>query len=116
MPCTLSNKVQAEVKRLLPELRKQVVKEFYLWEDAYFPNHAFFSDDAVMQVLPIAAQHYIILNWGITPERVDKRNASNMIEGKAFKDLPKITEHALRLLALEVIFVTSTVEVNKSNS
>ena len=102
----LSQKVITEVKRLLPELRKQVVNEFYLWDDAYFPNHAFLSDDAVMQVLPIAAQHYIILSWGIKPVQVDKRNACNIIEGKAFKNLPKITAHALRLLALEVILVT----------
>ena len=102
----LSQKVITEVKQLLPELRKEVVKEFYLWDEAYFPNHVFFSDDAVLQVLPIAAQHYFILGWGIKPERVDKRNAENILAGKAFKDLPKITAHALRLLALELIFVT----------
>ncbi len=96
---TLSKKVTNEVKKILPEIREQVKKEFKHWGHAYEECPDFYSDAKLFKTLPCAVYEYIILSWGISPERVNTDSAIRALNGKIFKDIDKITAHALRRLA-----------------
>ena len=99
MQATISNQVKKEVKKLLPELREQVCKEFEHW-DRYETNDHFYSDDRVLEILPYSAYEYILLSWGIEPGRVTITSVIDALNNKLFGDLRHITCHALRRLAL----------------
>ncbi len=98
MNTTISKEVKQEVIKLLPELREQVCKEFEHW-DKYEPNDRFYSDDKVLEILPYSAYEYILLSWGIEPNRVTLTSVIQALNNKLFSDLRHITCHALRRLA-----------------
>ena len=95
----ISKKVTDEVKKILPDIREEVKKEFKHWGHAYSESDDFYSDKKLFETLPCAVYEYIILAWGVSPERVNKDSAIRALNGKIFKDIHKITAHALRRLA-----------------
>jgi hypothetical protein len=99
MNAKISNEVKEEVKKMLPELRLEVMKEFAHWKK-YQPNDAFHSDEKVLQILPYSAYEYILLSWGVEPSRINITSVVQALNNKLFKDLRHITCHALRRLAL----------------
>ena len=102
----LSQKVKEEVKRLLPELREKVKKEFKEWY-TYHDNEAFYSDEALMQILPFAAYDFLLLNWCIKPDRIKYRDVIYTLDNRLFGHLPLIISHALRKLAgMDTIIVS----------
>jgi hypothetical protein len=96
---TISKEVQDEVKKLLPRLREEVQKEFTHW-DKYTANNNFHSDEKVLEILPYSAYEYILLSWGIEPNRVTMTSVVQAMNNKLFSDLKHIICHALRRLAL----------------
>lgn len=95
----ISKKVTDEVKKILPTIREEVKKEFKHWGHSYRECPDFYSDKKLLKTLPGAVYEYIILSWGISPERVNTDSAIRALNGKIFKDIHKITAHALRRLA-----------------
>lgn len=95
----LSEKVIEEVTSLLPGLRKEIAAEFEHWGDTYRTCPQFYSNEAILTALPSAAYEYIILAWGIDPARIDRTAAIEALNNKIFKDIHKITAHALRRIA-----------------
>lgn len=95
----LSKKVIKEVIKILPEVRKEVLAEFERWQTSYKPGPEFYSDDSLLEILPYAAYEYIILAWSVDASRINKDKAIRALNGKIFKDIRKITAHALRRLA-----------------
>jgi hypothetical protein len=102
MDIQLSKAVKEEVKKILPDLRNQVKKEFTHW-DMYKADHSFYSDEAVLEILPYSAYEYILLSWGVEPGRVTIPSVVHALNSKLFSDLKHITCHALRRLALKHI-------------
>ncbi|HTB06363.1 MAG TPA: hypothetical protein VK806_05365 [Bacteroidia bacterium] len=98
MPTNVSKEVIKEVKRLLPALRKEIKKEFEHWHH-YVDGDEFHDDKKVMETLPYAAYEYIILCWGVQPERVNMPSVVSALNNKLFNDLRQVTSHALRRLA-----------------
>ena len=98
---TLSQETIAEIKRLLPELREKVEKEFSSWPDCKI-TFEFCSDDEVLRVLPLAARDYVILSMHINPARqyVEPDKVIYFLNTRLFNSLPQIVSHALRLLAI----------------
>lgn len=97
MKSLLSDKVLEEVRKVLPEVRENVKKEFARWNN-YTPGSEFYSDDKVIKTLPSAAYEYIIIAWGIHPSRIDERSVIYVMDNRLFNDIKKITAHALRRL------------------
>jgi hypothetical protein len=97
----LSDKVIKEVKKILPELREELLEELERWEDSdkFKVCSEFHSDKHVMAHLPYATYEYIILAWGLDAKRLDKDAAIDALNGKIFKDIRKITAHTLRRIA-----------------
>lgn len=100
MEIHLSKAVKEEVRKILPELRKQVSKEFTQWV-RYEANDYFYSDEEVIETLPYSAYEYILLSWGIEPDRVTIESVVHALNSKLFGDLKQITCHALRRLAMK---------------
>lgn len=99
MQSKISKEVKDEVKKLLPTLREQVLKEFEHW-DRYQDNDHFHSDEKVLDILPYSAYEYILLSWGVEPDRVTMSSVVQALNNKLFNDLRHIICHALRRLAL----------------
>jgi hypothetical protein len=98
----LSKKVIKEVMNILPQLRKELMTEFECWDGSYKAGPAFYSDEHVLATLPYAAYEYIILAWGVDPIRINKETTIQALNGRIFKDIKKITAHALRRIAFNV--------------
>jgi hypothetical protein len=94
----ITKAVKDEVKRLLPRLREEVKQEFIHWE-LYHDDDSFYSDEKVLEILPYSAYEYILLSWGVEPERVTMESVIQALNSKLFGDLRSITCHALRRLA-----------------
>jgi len=92
----ISAKVIKEVKNILPELRDELAAELKRWGNEHKANDEFYSDEHVLTILPHAAYEYIILAWSIDPAQLDKEAVIGALNGKIFKDIRKITAHALR--------------------
>jgi len=99
MDKTISKEVKEEVKKLLPRLREEVQKEFAHW-DKYKANEHFLSDEKVLEILPYSAYEYILLSWGIEPNRITMTSVVQAMNNKLFSDMKHIICHALRRLAL----------------
>lgn len=95
----LSRKVIKEVTKILPQVRNEVLVEFERWQSSYIPGPEFYSDETLLNILPYAAYEYILLAWNIEPDRLDRDAAVRALNGKIFKDIRKVTAHALRRLA-----------------
>lgn len=95
----LSKKVIKEVIKILPEVRDEVITEFERWKTSYKAGPGFYSDEKLLEILPYAAYEYIILAWSIDPSRINKDAAIKALNGKIFKDIRKVTAHALRRIA-----------------
>jgi hypothetical protein len=102
----LSRKVINQVKSISPLIRDELLKEFERWENCYVTCPEFYSDEALFKILPYAAYEYIILAWNIEPSRLNKDAAISALNGKIFKDIHKITAHALRRIACINAFKT----------
>ena len=100
MNAKISKEVKEEVKKLLPELRLEVMKEFKHWTK-YKTNDDFFSDEKILEILPYSAYEYILLSWGVEPSRITITSVVQALNNKLFRDLRHITCHALRRLALK---------------
>ena len=81
----------------MPEVRNNVIMEYDAWGN-YYPGKAFYSDEKVIETLPGAAYEYLIIAWGIQPSRIDERSVIYVMDNRLFKDIKKITAHALRRL------------------
>jgi hypothetical protein len=95
----LSGKVINQVKSISPAIRKKLLSEFEFWENSYATCPEFYSDEVLLEILPYAAYEYIILAWNIEPSRINRDAAISALNGKVFKDIHKITAHALRRIA-----------------
>lgn len=80
-------------------MREQVLREFEHW-DKYHANSYFHSDEKVLEILPYSAYEYILLSWGVEPDRVTMASVVQALNNKLFNDLRHIICHALRRLAL----------------
>jgi len=99
MPLKLSRKTRQEIKRLLPELREVVKKEFVHW-DRYQAHDGFYSDENIIEILPYAAYEYILLSWAIEAHTITIQSVVEALNNKLFQDLRRIICHALRRIAL----------------
>ena len=95
----LSKKVIQEVKNILPEVRKEVISECKRWDKNYAGSPDLYSEESILNILPYAAYEYIILAWDIEPCRIDRDSAIRALNGKRFKDIRKVTAHAMRRIA-----------------
>jgi hypothetical protein len=95
----LSKKVINQVKSISPLIRNELLSEFERWGSCYVTCPQFFSDETLLKILPYAAYEYIILAWNVEPSRLNKDAAISALNGKIFKDIHKITAHALRRIA-----------------
>ena len=95
----LSKKVINEVKSIAPGIRKELKNELVAWESYYVICAEFYSDKFLLELLPYAAYEYIVLVWNIEPKRLNRDAVVKALNGKVFKDIQKITAHALRQIA-----------------
>ncbi|MGP8215446.1 MAG: hypothetical protein ACLQQ4_07780 [Bacteroidia bacterium] len=99
MQAKISKQVKDEVKRMLPELREEVKKEFAHW-NKYQTHDGFYSDEEIFEILPYSAYEYILLCWGVEPGRITIQSVIQALNNRLFSDLRQITRHALRRIAL----------------
>ena len=89
----ISPEVVDQIKLLLPELRKEVKKDFTFWKN-YSIDDAFYSDDAILALIPYCVYEYYELTKGLTI--LDEELLFSLLNGGIFLDIQKITAHALR--------------------
>jgi len=93
----LSPDFTEEVKKMLPELRKETEEELTQWGE-YVPGGAFYNDEKVVEALPFAAYEFLWLNKKM---KMDRKTVIEWLNEGVFKNmLDKIICHTLRKLAL----------------
>lgn len=87
-----------EVRKLLPEMRKETQEELKEWGKYNYSND-FYSDDTLVKLLPFAAYEYINIAKRI---RVDKLTIIEWLNDGLFHEdiLKKVIAHALRRMVI----------------
>ncbi|MDE2026240.1 MAG: hypothetical protein KGJ07_07135 [Patescibacteria group bacterium] len=95
----LSSAITEQVKKMPPEIRKEVKEELKKW-DTYKLGEEFYSDEVLIKTIPYSTYEYVLLAKRI---RVDKSTVINWLNSGLFNEdmLEKVIAHALRRLILK---------------
>lgn len=102
----LSTSIVKKIKRILPEMREEVLKEFPKWHE-YTAGSRFYSDEKVIEYLPSSCYEYTIIFKKIY---TDRELAFYCLNNLTDEYLREVVSHTLKRLALLDSFIDSDKE------
>ena len=97
----LSPEIIEQVKKMLPKMRKETLKELTWWRE-YLPTDEFYSDEKTIQILPFAAYEYLSIAKGM---KVDKATIVKWLNDGFFNEelLRRVLTHSLRRMTIKKV-------------